>query len=299
MTINQLNRCYLGAALAALLLAYAAHAAPLPTGAGKITVEIDGTPIEVHTYKPRRYAGGALLLTLHGVGRNAAGYRNHATPLAERHGFLVAAPLFDRARFPTWRYQAGGVVRSANQRASGTLEPEPEEQWTGRLLLRIVEAIRTIESTPTLAYYLLGHSAGGQALTRVAGLMPTGARRIIIANPGSYLWPARDLRFPDGFGDLPERWSNDEALRRYLAQPVTLLLGTADIHQDADLVMRAGAVAQGANRLERGTNTYRAAQALAQARGWEFNWRLVEVPNVGHSAAQMFRSDAAMAALAP
>jgi len=46
-------------------------------------------------------------------------------------------------------------------------------------------------------------------------------------------------------------------------------------------------------------NTYRAAQKLAQARGWAFNWRLVEVPGVGHSAARMFRSEQAIAALAP
>ncbi|HUP96041.1 MAG TPA: hypothetical protein VM164_14130, partial [Burkholderiales bacterium] len=80
---------------------------------------------------------------------------------------------------------------------------------------------------------------------------------------------------------------------------LTLLLGTADVKQDADLSMREGAVAQGANRYQRGLNAYRAAQALAQVRGWAFNWTLVEVPGVGHSARAMFGSEAAAAALAP
>jgi hypothetical protein len=63
--------------------------------------------------------------------------------------------------------------------------------------------------------------------------------------------------------------------------------------------MRESATAQGANRYQRGLNTYKTAQALAQARGWPFNWKLVEVPDVGHSASRMFRSEQAAAALNP
>jgi hypothetical protein len=44
---------------------------------------------------------------------------------------------------------------------------------------------------------------------------------------------------------------------------------------------------------------YRAAQELAQARGWPFNWRLLELPGVGHSARKMFSSPRVAAALAP
>ena len=282
---------------ATILLASVAFAAPLPSGKSRIVLDIDGSAIEVYTFKPQGYSGGAVLLTLHGVGRNAAGYRDHASAIAERHGFLVIAPLFDRKRFPVWRYQAGGVVRGEN--AAGTLEVEPEAQWTGRLFLRIIEAVRAMEPVVDAPYYLLGHSGGAQSLSRVAGVMQTGAQRIVIANPGTYLWPSREARFPDGFAGLPLPWSSDDALRRYLAQPLTLLLGTADVKQDADLSMRDGVVAQGANRYERGINAYRTAQRLAQSRGWPFNWTLVEVPGVGHSAGRMFRSEEAANAFEP
>lgn len=280
----------------AFLVPLIAFGAPLPGGKSHLTLDIDGSALEVYVYKPQPYAGRGVLLTLHGVGRNAAGYRDHAIPLADRHGFLVVVPLFDRARFPTWRYQHGGMVRAP---AAGTLHVEAEDEWTGRLLIKIVEAVRSLESAPGLAYYLLGHSGGAQALSRVAGFMPTGAQRLVLANPGTWLWPSRDARFPDGYGGLPLPYSSDETLRRYLAQPLTLLLGTADVKQDADLSMRPGAAAQGANRHERGMNAYKAAQALALARGWDFNWKLVEVPGVGHSAARMFRSEQALSALAP
>jgi poly(3-hydroxybutyrate) depolymerase len=280
----------------AFLVPLSVFGAPLPSGKTQLTLDVNGIALDVYAYKPQGYAGGGLLLTLHGVGRNASGYRDHAIPLADRHGYMVVAPLFDRARFPTWRYQHGGVVRTS---AAGELNVEAEAEWTGRLLIRIVEVVRSLEGAPDLAYLALGHSGGGQALSRVAALMPTGARRIVIANAGTYLWPSRDARFPDGYAGLPLPYSSDEALRRYLAQPLTLLLGTADVKQDADLSMRPGAAAQGANRYERGTNAFRAAQALAHARGWDFNWKVVEVPGVGHSAARMFRNEQTLSALQP
>jgi alpha-beta hydrolase superfamily lysophospholipase len=280
-----------------MLLALPVLGAPLPLGKNQVTLDIDGEAIEVYTYKPERYARGAVLLTLHGVGRNAPGYRDHAIPIADRHGFLIVAPLFDRKRFPTWRYQHGGIARSAA--GDATLQVEAEERWMGRTFQKIVDAVRALENAPGLPYHLLGHSGGGQSLSRVAGFMTTHAGRIVIANPGSYLWPTREVRFPDGYGALHGPWSGDEALRGYLAQPITLLLGTADVKQDADLTVRETAAIQGANRYERGHNAYRAAQSLAQARGWAFNWKVIDVPGVGHSARRMFGSAEAAAAFNP
>ena len=289
------------ATITALLLAIlvspaALHAEPLAAGSGLYSVAIDGQDIELHTYKPPRYAGGPILLVLHGLGANAPGYRDYAMPLADQLGFLVVAPLFDRKRFPTWRYQAGGLVR--DQRADGEFTVEPEAQWTGRLFLAIIDSVRVAEGRPDLAYALIGHSAGGQALSRFAAFMPHQAQRIVIANPSTWLWPTRDERFPFGFGGLPAPLADDAALQRYLAQPVTVLLGAADLRRDNNLNVHPPAERQGATRYERGHNAFRAAQQLAQDRGWAFNWKLVEVPAVGHSARRMLGSPQARAALA-
>ncbi|MBX9905850.1 MAG: alpha/beta hydrolase [Burkholderiales bacterium] len=285
--------------LAALLMAAACattlHAEPLPAGSSQRSVSINGEIIELHTYKPSQYADGPILLVLHGLGANASGYRDYAIPLADARGFLVVAPLFDRKRFPVWRYQTGGIVR--NQRAEGEFAVEPEAQWMGRTFLAIINAVRTAENRPDLSYSLIGHSAGGQTLSRFAAFVPHQARHIIIANPSTYLWPSREERFPFGFGGLPGKMVDDTALQRYLAQPVTLLLGTADNQRGGDLNVTAGAERQGSNRLERGHNAYRAAQQLARDRGWAFNWRLVEVPDVGHSARRMFGSAEALTTL--
>lgn len=291
-----MKRC---ARLAALLvfacLAAAPRAEPIAGGSSERRITIDGDAIDLYTYKPPHYAGGPILLVLHGLGTNAPGYRNHAVPLADAQGMLVISPLFDRKRFPTWRYQTGGLVR--DQRADGEFTVEPPAQWTGQLFLRIIDAVRAAEGRPDLAYALIGHSAGGQALSRFAAFVPNAARRIVIANPSTYLWPSRDERFPYGFGGLPAPLAGDAALQRYLAQPITILLGTADVERGPDLNVRAGAERQGANRYERGRNAFRAAEQLARDRGWAFHWRLVEVPGVAHSARRMFGSAQAMTAL--
>ncbi len=285
--------------LAALLMftacAAVANAESVPTGSSQRSVTIGDETIELHTYKPPRYAGGPILLVLHGLGTNAPGYRDYAMPLADQKGFLVIAPLFDRKRFPVWRYQTGGLVR--DQHTAGEFRIEPEAQWTGRLFLDIIDAVRVAEGRPDLAYSLIGHSAGGQTLSRFAAFIPHRARHIIIANPSTWLWPSREERFPFGFGGLPPALSDDAALRSYLAQPVTMLLGTADIKHGGDLNVSPGAERQGENRLERGKNTFRAAQRLARDRGWTFNWHLIEVPDVGHSARRMFGSAEALTAL--
>lgn len=288
------------AAIAALLACcglLAARAEPIPSGSAQRRIEIAGTAIELHTYKPPHYAGAALLITLHGLNRNADGYLGYTQALADRHNFLLVAPRFDRERFPTWRYQRGGIARHAGSNAEGPLEIAPESEWTHTLLVGIVDAVRKDESRPDMPYYLLGHSAGGQLLSRVAAFSPTTAARIVIANPSSYVWPAREVRFPYGFGGLPAELASDAAIRRYLAQPVTLLLGAADVRRDSNLNVSDAAMRQGANRYERGLNVFNAAQQLARDKGWAFNWRLVEVPGVGHSARRMYTSPQVDAAL--
>lgn len=290
-----INCLRLAALLALLCLACASGAEPYPAGSSQRSVSIGGETIELFAYKPAQYKDGPVLLVLHGLGTNAPGYRNYAIPIADQLGMLVIAPLFDRKRFPVWRYQTGGIVR--DQRVEGEFTVEPEARRMGRTFLDIIDSVRAAEGRTDLGYSLIGHSAGGQTLSRFAAFMPHTAKHIVIANPSTYLWPSRDERFPYGFGGLPPALSDDAVLRRYLAQPVTVLLGTADIERGADLNVREGAERQGYNRLERGRNAFRAAQQLAQQRGWTFNWKLVEVPDVGHSARRMLGSAQAQAVL--
>lgn len=266
------------------------RAEPVPSGAGRLVFEHAGEELTIFTYKPASYRNGPLLVVFHGVARNAEEYRDFARQLADRFHALVVVPWFDKDRFPSWRYQRGGVLDAKGR-------PQPAERWTYAAIPRLVGMIREREGRPDLPHYLIGHSAGGQFLVRLAAFLPGEARRIVAANPGSLLFPDRTQTFGYGFGGLPAEWAGDEALRRYLAAPLTLYLGTGDITPEHSFDDSPAGMRQGPNRLARGRAAYAAAEKLARERGWVFGWRKVETPGIGHEARRMFAAAEAEAAL--
>jgi pimeloyl-ACP methyl ester carboxylesterase len=276
----------IGGIVAALCLFAAAllRADPLPNGPGRIVCPNGEEPITLFTYKPPTYKGGPLLLVFHGVQRNAEDYRNFGINMAERFGAIVVTPLFDNDRFPSLRYQRGGLV-GADGKA------QKPGQWTYAVVPKIIACLRAQEGRPDLDYYLIGHSAGGQFLVRMAAFLPGEAKRIVAANPGSDLFPTRDQAFGYGFGGLPAELSSDDVIRRYLAAPLTLYLGTGDIYPRPSFDDSPAGMRQGPNRLERGRACFALGEQLARERGWEFNWRKVETPGIGHEAAFMFAAN--------
>jgi pimeloyl-ACP methyl ester carboxylesterase len=281
-----------GMVLVAALGAAAAYA-PGDTDA---VVDAAGRSIELFVYKPSGYRGEGMIVSLHGLGRNATGYRDHTRRLAERFDALLIVPYFDRERFPTWRYQRAGIVRRDTE--TGAFTPQPREQWTGEVLRAVIDAVRMHEGSPEMPYVLLGHSAGAQFLARMTAFAPLPAARIVIANPSSWVAPSLTEPFPYGFGRLPAEIGNERALERFLAQPVTVVLGTADTGS-VDLSQTAGAKRQGEHRYARGTRIFQSAAAIARSRGWDFGWHVVEIPNVGHSARAMYASPVVERAFCP
>jgi dienelactone hydrolase len=276
-------------ALSCCFAATPVAAEPIPTASGRQTVDLNGTRLAVFTYRPASCSDPPLLLVFHGNARNARSYRDDVRALADRDCLLVVAPRFDQRAFPVWRYQRGGIVKD------GTAQ-NPRD-FTGRLVPAIVDWVRRQEGRP-LAYFLLGHSAGAQFLDRLAAFVPTDAKRIVVANPGSYVVPSLTVPAPYGLGAVYAGTDGEAALRRYLEQPLTIYLGESDTRED-DRDNSPDALAQGASRHQRGLNTFNAAKMLAQSRGWTLNWRLVELPGVGHSARKMFSAPQASDALAP
>lgn len=268
-------------------MASAALAQPIPPGPGQQDVNFGRAALRLYTYRPQ-CQNPQLLLVFHGLSRNAAGYRDNAQGLGEQLCMIVVAPEFDKERFPTWAYQRGGIVHKRRV--------QPYNDWTVQYGPALINWARTMERRP-LDAFLIGHSGGGQFLSRLAAFVPTDAKRIVIANPSTHVFPNM-ADTPFGFGNMYPRGQEEDHLRRYLATPVTIFLGEQDTgdenRNDSD-----DAAAQGTTRLERGRNVFAAGQALARQRGWAFNWRIVELPGVGHSARKMFSSREAIEALRP
>jgi hypothetical protein len=271
----------LGVALA--LTGGAAHGQAIGPGKGETAATILGTRLEVHTYRPS-CAPRLVFAVFHGLGRSAGPERDAVMPLAGKLCAVVVAPVFDAERFPTSQYQRGGVMQR------GTFLPPGHR--TVDMVAPLIEWARKEAGQANLPYALLGHSAGGQFLGRVAAYMAPDAIRIVIANPSTWVLPTVDVAAPYGFGKVPD---GEQALRRYLALPVTVLLGQFDTGQE-NLSNEPEAMAQGENRLSRGRNAFTMAEAAARQHGWTLGWTKAEVPAVGHNAYKMFGSSEAAAA---
>ncbi len=252
-----------------------------PLGKGQMSLALDGVELQAFTYRPANWSGARMLIVMHGVLRNADVYRDHAIGMGDRFDALVVAPLFDEERFPSRAYQRGGILRG-----DGT--PAPAAEWTYALIPKIAARMRVATGKPSLPFWIIGHSAGGQFVMRMSAFQDTGAERMIAANPGSVLLPTLDEPFGYGFGKLPAELSSDERLKQYLAAPLTLYLGTDDDRPDDNFDESADAMKQGGGRHQRGIAVYWNARTLAALRGWKFGWDLVEAPGVGHDHEKMF-----------
>lgn len=272
----------------ALLWFSAGTAEAAPEGEARFRYTHREQEIEVLTYRPATFENGPLLVLFHGATRDASGYLQSGKVLADRFGMLLAVPEFDRRRFDPEAFQEGGVFK--NQ------QPAAPEAWTFTFVRPLVEEIRRRESRPEMPYYLVGHSAGAQFAGRLAAFLPESATRIVVVNAGSLLFPSRELPYPYGFDALPEPLRGDEALRRYLATPLSIYIGTADTGSER-LPTGPAARQQGATRIERARHCFEAGRRLAEEHAWPFAWTLVEAEGLDHRSTPMWRHENARTAL--
>jgi poly(3-hydroxybutyrate) depolymerase len=274
----------LASTLAAPFVLRAAFArAALSTGDSSQFFDVKGVQLNVLVHVPDTPVE-RLLIVFHGSGRDADTARRDAMPLGAAGRCLIVAPYFDEARFPEAKYQNGGIgVDPVGKRTIDLVEP-------------LAEAICAAHGA-SLPYYLIGHSAGGQFVQKVAAFEPGKAKVIVAANPGVQLVPRDDENYPYGYGKLRSRGGTEAGLQRYLAAPLVFYQGTADTRREKGLAMHATADRQGLTRYERGLKCFAYGRQLAEANGWPFKWKIYEVPSVGHSSKGMYAHRNAVNAL--
>lgn len=256
----------------------------------KSTFVLEDIKLNTFTYRaPTTTSTSPIIFVFHGMLRNAEEYCKDTIPLADKLQATIIAPEFSQKDFPNSRYNRGGILDEKGVE-------NPRAKWTYRYLGLLIQQVRK-EQGMDRPVFLIGHSAGGQFLGRMSAFFNSGAQRIVVANPSSWVWPSTDRAFPYGFGGLSKSISDDAALQNYLAQPFTIYLGTKDDHQDGSMDDSKEAMEQGPNRLERGRAVFEKAKSLAKERGWTFNWILVEAPGVDHDHTKMFLHEMMLRAL--
>ena len=249
-----------------------------PEGKGEVSVGEGDRTIQVFTYKPKGFSNGPIFFVFHGAKRNADDYRDWSIALAEKHHAMVAAPLFDQERFLAHLYSWGGILTK-----DGKLRNE--KGWSFPIATELIQDILKREGDPKRDHYLIGHSGGGQVLTRYVAIEPVAAKRVVAANAGTYAFPRLDWDWGYGFGKLPKDLQKEDRFKKMVETPMTIYLGLEDtIPSGENFDASSEANRQGPARLQRGRNFFEYCQKLAKEKGWKFNWTKVEVPNVGHDA---------------
>lgn len=240
-------------------------------------------PQQVYYHRPAGWkADGRIVMVLHGLDRNAAGYRNGWIASAERYGFLLICPEFARSKFPgsAW-YNQGGLERTSDPAMRSFAVPD--RVFTDA-------CARFGASAPRFSLY--GHSAGSQFLHRMQLLAPSArVDATIAANAAYYTLPVFDSAYPYG---LAGTGATEDQIARFLSWPLVLLLGEADTDPEhRTLVRNAEADKQGMHRFARGMNYLEVGKQEATRRGLTLAWRVATVPGAGHNNRHMAASAAA------
>jgi pimeloyl-ACP methyl ester carboxylesterase/Ca2+-binding RTX toxin-like protein len=254
-----------------------------PLGKQTLTVDYGKATLETFTYRPPGEIKGVLLV-FHGSARNADAARNAAMKVADKYGLYVVAPKFPEDEYSSKEYQMGGMI------SNGKLLPE--DDWTISLVDDIAlwahDQMGNDRTDETIAY---GHSAGGQFVSRMAAFGPDIFDKIIVTNPSTHVRASLTEDMPYGFDGYMSSAKEEAYLMDYLADPITIHLGSEDNDPNAnDLAKSAAAMRQGDTRLERGLFVYDEAKQLAESKGWDFNWELVIAGGIGHTSSGMFNA---------
>jgi pimeloyl-ACP methyl ester carboxylesterase len=234
-------------------------------------------PMRVYTYRPAKCdAKCPMVFSIHGVSRTASNYRDYWELAADRYNLVIVAPEFSKK---DWSEYNQYDVRK---------EPD-REKWAFSAIEHLFDEVGEGRKD----YTIFGHSAGGQFVSRMAFHLPANRASVMAAaNPGWYAMPEwRKDKGADPFPySLVETGVGESEVRQALRRRFFLLLGEKDTDAEhKDLRKTKEAMKQGANRLERGENYFKAVTAAAAGLGEKLGWELREVPDVAHQGGPMSR----------
>lgn len=238
----------------------------------------DGPTIPVWMYVPHNVdvETAPIMFMMHGAKRGAARYLSEWDHVADKKGFIVVAPEFNKTDFRRSSMYQRGNMRDKNG------DKIPEQQWTFSAINPIFENVKARIGNTQHSYSFYGHSAGSQFVHR-ALLFKTDlkAHRFLPANAGWYTFADLDIDYPYG---LKGTHVTEDHLKAVLQKDVVILLGDQDNDANHSSLNRSdGAAAQGPHRFARGKTFYENAKQNAEKYGVDFGWQLRIVPDVAHS----------------
>ena len=249
--------------------------------------------ILVRYYMPEKFKKDSpVIFVLPGAGRNAKDYRDVWVEAAEEYGLLILVPEYSEEHYPEfWSYNLAGMIYDVDIQSETFRINQNADEWLFQDFDRIFNLVRAERSLETNSYDMFGHSAGGQILHRLAIFKPNSkADRILASNSGWYTIPTDSQPFPYGLENI------DGVIDRLdFSKNLVLFLGEKDDASETRGHLRRSPEVdiQGLHRLARGTYFFNESKKLAETKGFEFNWKLEVIPDVGHDYKEMSKQAAA------
>lgn len=220
---------------------------------------------------PRSQAGAPVLVTVHGVSRNAEEHARRFKRLAKQYGVVLVAPLFPKERFPDY------------QRLGQSGKGERPDQ----VLRAILGEVGDLTGADVNRVYLFGYSGGGQFVHRYAMAYPDQVAAVAVGAAGWYTFPDPAARFPRGLKPRAKSLALRFEPEAFLKVPMAAFVGERDVRRGAarpEMKQSARVDAQqGWTRLERGHRWIEAMRTAAVAHRLTTPYQYEVLPHASHS----------------
>lgn len=229
----------------------------------------DTPPLEYFAYIPQQgQRQGRVMISIHGISRNAEEHLAGFAPQAEIHGAVMLAPFFPQQDFPHYQRLGTSSTEARADLAFDRILGDAAE-WLG------------IDPFPLRVF---GFSGGGQFTHRYALFHPKRVERMALAASGWYTFPDPEHHYPHGLRPSAKWPRLKFSLRSFFRIETLVLIGEEDDLRTEDLNRsRRIDAAQGLTRVERGERWVGAMRALARAFHVPSRIRLETVPNATHA----------------
>ena len=235
-----------------------------------------------------------ILVLVHGTPKdlspedNAEFYATSWKEFAEAHNLILIAPAFDQENFSS---------RYGDHAMSGYRGLFGREIGADGWVLRLVEAYRNVTDISNERFYLYGHSAGGQFVSRFLVSHPETVQRAVITSAATYPQPDVGLKWPFGMDELHAdiEWDEDTTnhvdivpeKQKWLDATQIQLSVIVGMNDTAELPIELIPGQKGKNRITIARNWIKDMNAFAASNGVESKFKLELIPGVGHSMSQL------------
>jgi hypothetical protein len=237
-------------------------------------------PIPVHIFLPGGFSTNSpIVVAMHGVDRNAYNYGLSWTDFATANNWVVLAPEFNAADWPSDAYALGNMFTGND--GAGALNSK--EKWSFTIVSDIERTMCRGLGMKDSSYTLWGHSAGGQFVHRmILFAYDSLIRRAIPANSGWYTAPDSTIAYPWGTKH-PLLSISFKNLIEFASREMVIMRGTADTIRDSNLNTDPLSDAQGRNRYQRAGYFFQKGKDTSP----NLKWKMIDVVGSGHEYQKM------------